>query len=147
MSLTIAMLANRTRTKISRFVVSMWYLPGDMASNAQVVKGFFEANEEDEAKQFTERYEFPPELAIMYDIEEHDSALRRSLSILNGQIRSLEDFGDDLIYEACLSEERQMLQHLRGERQRILDELKEFSSVPINRRNYDISSCCWYTVG
>jgi hypothetical protein len=126
MTLTHADLANRPRSKSSRFIVSMWYLPGDMASNAQVINGFFDENEEAEARALAKRHEYPPEMAFVYDVKTHDKGLRRAIKRWTAEIESLEEFDNS---ETCFTEERQMLRLLKEQRQKAIDELEAFSTL------------------
>jgi predicted DNA-binding WGR domain protein len=104
----------------------MWYLPGDMASNARIITGFFDENEEAEARDIAKCCEYPPEMALFYEVQSHDKSLRRSVKLWTAEIASLEEFDNS---EACFTEERQMLRLLKEQRQKAIDELEAFSTL------------------
>lgn len=66
--------SNRKRTEKTVAVVNRWYIPGGyMYDQARVINVFFDSMEE--AKKYQEEYRYPPEMADLITIQEHDNFL------------------------------------------------------------------------
>lgn len=79
MSPALLALFGRERTPTSAIVVSMWRIPGGYDyANAEVVTGFFEEEEREEAVALVERYKDIPEMADMTTIEIWDNIQRKN---------------------------------------------------------------------
>jgi hypothetical protein len=99
----IDVLAQSPRTPTSAFVVSMWYIPGGCDyQNATTVTGFFEAEEEDDARQMAVRNANTPEMAILNTIEQHDVAVHNTLRILDRKVETYADFEPAIAQKARL---------------------------------------------
>lgn len=60
-----------TRKPDSRYLVTLWYIPGGYDyANAKVVVGFWPEHLREAAEQFTKKYDYPGEMASMVDLQD-----------------------------------------------------------------------------
>lgn len=59
----------------TRYAVSVWYIPGGCDYvNAQAIVGFWSEEEKANAEAFQNKYQHPPELAVLIDLAAPDAA-------------------------------------------------------------------------
>lgn len=92
MNLQARELGYSVRTPSSTFIVTLWNVPFEDVSKAQVIHGYFDTK--DQAEKFARPFVNAPEMASVHPVEEYDKTLAQVYDHMQTRIeRAKEDLG------------------------------------------------------